>query len=100
MGKELNLLDESPEHCQKLKIEHPVLTGKEMEKIRHLDKKGLKTAELPILFSASGGETGMKQALDDLCQNASKAIKEGVAEAEANEIKAKLEEAGAEVELS
>jgi len=77
LGKELNLLDESPEHCRKLKIEHPILTGKEMEKIRHLDKKDLKTAVLPILFPVSGGEAGMEQALDELCQNASKSIKEG-----------------------
>ncbi|MBL4760597.1 MAG: hypothetical protein JKY80_07080, partial [Mariprofundaceae bacterium] len=30
LGKERNLLDESPEHCRKLKVEHPILTGKEM----------------------------------------------------------------------
>jgi len=77
LGKELNLLDESPEHCRKLKIEHPILTGKEMEKIRHLDKKDLKTATLPTLFPTSGGAAGMEQALDELCQNASRSIKEG-----------------------
>jgi len=77
LGRELNLLDESPEHCRKLKIEHPVLTGKEIEKIRHLNKKDLKTAVLPILFPASGGEIGMEQALDNLCENASKSIKKG-----------------------
>jgi len=77
LGKELNLLDESPEHCRKLKIDHPILTGKEMEKIRDLDKKDLKTATLPTLFPTSGGAAGMEQALDELCQNASRSIKEG-----------------------
>ena len=42
---------------------------------------------------------GLKEA-KELVDAAPKAIKEGVAEAEANEIKAKLEEAGAEIELS
>ena len=41
---------------------------------------------------------GLKEA-KDLVEGAPKAIKEGVAEAEANELKAKLEEAGATVEV-
>lgn len=41
---------------------------------------------------------GLKES-KDLVDNAPKAVKEGVSEAEANEIKAKLEEAGATVEL-
>ena len=42
---------------------------------------------------------GLKEA-KELVDSAPKAIKEAVAEAEANEIKATLEEAGAEVELT
>jgi len=42
---------------------------------------------------------GLKEA-KELVDSAPKAIKEAVAESEANEIKAKLEEAGAEVELA
>ena len=42
---------------------------------------------------------GLKEA-KELVDSAPKAIKEAVAEAEANEVKAKLEEAGAEVELA
>ena len=42
---------------------------------------------------------GLKEA-KELVDSAPKAIKEAVAEAEANEIKATLEEAGAEVELA
>ena len=42
---------------------------------------------------------GLKEA-KELVDSAPKAIKESVPEAEANEIKAKLEEAGAEVELT
>ena len=41
---------------------------------------------------------GLKEA-KDLVDNAPKAVKEGVSEAEANDIKAKLEEAGATVEV-
>ena len=44
-------------------------------------------------------DLGLKEA-KELVDSAPKAVKEGLAEAEANEIKSKLEEAGAEVELT
>ena len=44
-------------------------------------------------------DLGLKEA-KELVDSAPKALKEGVSEAEANEIKATLEEAGAEVELA
>ena len=43
-------------------------------------------------------DLGLKEA-KDLVDSAPKAIKEGVSESEANEVKTQLEEAGAEVEL-
>jgi len=43
-------------------------------------------------------DLGLKEA-KELVDSAPKAIKEGIPESEANEIKAQLEEAGAEVEL-
>jgi len=43
-------------------------------------------------------DLGLKEA-KELVDSAPKAIKEGVSESEANEVKAQLEEAGAEVEL-
>jgi len=77
LGKERNLLDESPEHCRKLKVEHPILSGDEMEKIRGLDQTDLKTVVLPMLFPASEGHAGLKGAMDKLCQQASQAIEDG-----------------------
>ena len=43
-------------------------------------------------------DLGLKEA-KDLVDSAPKAIKEGISESEANEVKGQLEEAGAEVEL-
>lgn len=44
-------------------------------------------------------DLGLKEA-KELVDSAPKAVKEGVSEAEANDVKAQLEEAGAEVEIS
>ena len=77
LGRELNLLSESPGHCKKLKIKHPILSLQEMEKIRSLDEPDMKTAVLPTLFKAKSGARGMKKAIDKLCKAASAAIEEG-----------------------
>ena len=68
-------------------------------------------SEFDVILSASGQQKinvikavraitdlGLKEA-KELVDSAPKAIKEGVSESEANEIKSQLEEAGAEVEL-
>ena len=77
LGKERNLLDESPEHCRKLKVEHPILTGAEMDKVRSLDQEDLKSVTLSTLFPVAQGEQGMKQAIEALCKKASEAIEKG-----------------------
>ena len=57
-------------------------------------------AKINVIKAVRGiTDLGLKEA-KELVDSAPKAIKEGVSEAEANDIKAKLEEAGAEVELS
>ena len=57
-------------------------------------------AKINVIKAVRGiTDLGLKEA-KELVDSAPKAIKEGVTEAEANEMKAKLEEAGAEVELS
>lgn len=77
LGKELNLLSESPDHCKKLKVVHPILTVQELEKIKRLDDPELKSVELPFLFPASEGEKGLGKALDELCAKVSQAMENG-----------------------
>ena len=57
-------------------------------------------AKINVIKAVRGiTDLGLKEA-KELVDSAPKALKEGVPEAEANEIKATLEEAGAEVELA
>ena len=57
-------------------------------------------AKINVIKAVRGiTDLGLKEA-KELVDSAPKAIKEAIAEVEANEIKAKLEEAGAEVELA
>ena len=77
IGAERNILSEEPENCHMLKLEHPLLTNVDLEKLRRVSTGDLLAITLPALFRASEGEAGLKRALDELCQRASLAGKAG-----------------------
>ena len=77
IGVEGNTLSEVPENCHTLKMPHPVLTNRELEKLRRVSRGDLLASTLPTTFSVVDGERGLKRALDGLCRRASLAIKSG-----------------------
>ncbi len=77
IGVERNILNETPQNCHTLKMPHPVLTNRDLEKLRRVSRGDLLASTLPTTFSAHDGETGLKRALDGLCRRASLAIKAG-----------------------
>jgi glutamate synthase (NADPH) large chain len=77
IGSEGNILAEGPENCQMLKLEHPLLSNREFEKLRRVSHRDLLATTLPALFRADEGEAGLKRALDELCQRASLSVKAG-----------------------
>src|ERR1700736_4914617 len=77
IGTERNILEETTEHCHTLKLPHPVLTSRDLEKLRRVSTSALLTTMLPMLFRVGGGEKELERALDALCRSASLAIKSG-----------------------
>ncbi|BDC52860.1 glutamate synthase [Bryobacterales bacterium F-183] len=77
IGNERNILAETPEHCHTLKLAHPILTNRDLEKIRRISQGDFLATTLPTLFLVDKGERGLKRALDQLCRSASHAIKSG-----------------------
>ncbi len=77
IGTERNILDESPENCHTLRLPHPILTNRELEKLRRVSSGDLLATTLPALFRASDGEKGLRHALDDLSTRASHAVDSG-----------------------
>ena len=81
LGTELNLLETKPENCRQLKLSRPILTNRELTKIRHVEEsgaQGFRARTLSILFDIRGGEAALEQALEDLFQAATKAIDDGI----------------------
>jgi glutamate synthase (NADPH/NADH) large chain len=54
------------EHCHTLKLPHPILTNRDLEKLRRVSSGDLLATTLPTLFRAEDGEAGLKHSLDDL----------------------------------
>src|SRR5689334_16441041 len=79
IGSERNILEEAPENCHMLKLAHPLLSNRELEKLRRVSNRDLLATTLPALFPASDGEAGLKRALDELCRRASHAVRGGYA---------------------
>ncbi|MGH9618809.1 MAG: glutamate synthase large subunit, partial [Bryobacteraceae bacterium] len=77
IGTERNILIERPENCHTLKMPHPVLTNRDLEKLRRVSRGDLLASTLSTTFDAQDGEAGLKRALDALCRRASLAIKSG-----------------------
>jgi len=78
LGAERNLLDETEEHARMLRIEHPVITNAELEKLRRIDLPGLESRTLPCTFKAAEGGEGLRAGLDRLCAEVEAAVREGV----------------------
>jgi glutamate synthase domain-containing protein 2/glutamate synthase domain-containing protein 1/glutamate synthase domain-containing protein 3 len=77
IGTEQDLFEETPLHCRQLKLEQPILTNEALEKIKALNRDGLKAVTLPMLYPVAKNGAGLKKALTELCNKASAAIEDG-----------------------
>ena len=68
---------ETPQHCHTLKLPHPLLTNRDLEKLRRVSAGDLLANTLPMLFRVAGGEKELERALDGLCRRASLAVRSG-----------------------
>ena len=77
IGNERNILDETPLHCHTLKLQHPILTNRDLEKLRRVSQGDFLATTLPMLFPVEEGAKGLERALNQLCRRTSLAIQSG-----------------------
>jgi glutamate synthase (NADPH) large chain len=76
LGREKNLLEETPQQCHRLYVRQPVLTNEELEKIRHISLNSFRAQTISLLFNPNKPGS-FEQALSRICREASAAIKNG-----------------------
>ena len=72
-----HILAPNESHCKMVRLQCPILTNTQLDILCNIRYKGFKTVKLPMLFDASQGETGLREALDRLCKEATRAVSEG-----------------------
>ncbi len=77
LGQRGGLLNPTPESCSLVRLEQPILTNEELEKLRQIAQPGFKSVTLPILFKAADGRKGLEAALENLFAGADAGIKGG-----------------------
>jgi glutamate synthase (NADPH/NADH) large chain len=77
LGREGNLLEETPKAAHLVKLNQPILSNADLAKLREVSQGGLRSTTLPMLFSAADAEAGLKRALDKLCDDAAEAVRGG-----------------------
>jgi len=78
VGGEGSILDETPEQCRVLELPHPILTTRDLARLRGSPAPGVLARTLDALFPLEGdGAEALRAALDDLAQRAEDAVDEG-----------------------
>jgi len=77
VGSESNLLKPSSTSARVIRLEHPILTNDELEKLRALNRPGFKATTLSLLFKAADGAEGMEKALESLFSTAIHSVESG-----------------------
>ncbi|MFB1039177.1 MAG: glutamate synthase central domain-containing protein, partial [Polaribacter sp.] len=74
LGKDRNIFSITDRQCRKLKIQNPVISNADLEKIRNIDVESFKAATIQILYPKAQGLNGLEDALDQIVVQIEKAI--------------------------
>ncbi len=74
LGADHNIFDINEKHCNKLKIQNPVISKEDLDKIKTYTEKGFKVTSVPMLYNINRGLNGLEDALETMLKNVSDAI--------------------------
>ncbi len=72
-----NLLETTPDHVKMVRFRNPVISNTYFQVVKNLRYKGFSAANLQLHFDAGKGAEGLKDAVEQLCKDAEKAVDEG-----------------------
>ena len=74
LGKDRNIFSITERQCRKLRIQNPVISNADLEKIRSIDIESFKAETIEILYSKSKGLNGLEDALENIVIQVEKAL--------------------------
>lgn len=74
LGKDRNIFSITERQCRKLRIQNPVISNADLEKIRTIQIESFKAETIHILYPKAQGMNGLEDALDNIITQIEKAL--------------------------
>ena len=76
IGGDYNIFDVVPKHCKKIKIQNPVISNEDLDKIKNIDHADFKSVTISTLYEIKKGVNGLERALEKCVAATFKAVSE------------------------
>ncbi|GAB1307578.1 glutamate synthase large subunit [Urechidicola sp. KH5] len=77
LGKDRNIFSITERQCRKLRIQNPVISNDDLEKIRTISVGTFKAETIGMLYPIEKGLNGLEDALEDIITQVTKALERG-----------------------
>jgi glutamate synthase (ferredoxin) len=77
VGGDINVFDITEKQCQKLKIQNPVISNEDIDKIKHINHPNFKAISVDALYDITKGLNGIEAALKNMVKEVSKGVTDG-----------------------
>ena len=77
LGSDYNLYDIVPEHSKKLKIENPIISNEDLDKIKFIKNSNFKSSSISALYELKKGHNGIEEALQKMVNEVVSYVNEG-----------------------
>ncbi|HBK84278.1 MAG TPA: glutamate synthase large subunit, partial [Flavobacterium sp.] len=77
VGGDNNIFDIEPKHCRKLKIQNPIISNEDLDKIKSINHPDFKSVSISMLYEIEKGVNGLESALEKCVVATQKAVEEG-----------------------
>lgn len=77
IGGDFNIFEIDAKHCKKLKIQNPVISNEDLDKIRNINHADFKSVTISTLYEIEKGVNGLERALEKCVAATFKAVEEG-----------------------
>ena len=78
IGSDRNIFDIIPEQAVKLRIQNPVISNADLDKIKNIDHPNFKSISIPMLYDVEKGVNGLEDALDKILTQVEEAVNDDV----------------------
>ena len=78
VGSDVNIFDVTADHAKKLRIQNPIISNEDLDKIKFIEHDDFNASSVPSLYDVQSGNNGLERALDALLLEVKKQVEAGV----------------------